>query len=75
MIKKLFSKFLTGWKKIGLVIGNFISTIVMGVFYFTFFAIFAILFKIFSREPKDKKSNFIPKKSTISNLEEFKNEF
>ena len=44
ILKKLWE----GWKRFGLFIGNIVSTIVLTVFYFTVFLIFAVLFKIFS---------------------------
>lgn len=71
----LMGKIWFWWKKIGLITGNFISNVVLTVFYFTIFAVFAIIFKIFSKTSKNKETNFVEKKSTISKLAEFKNEY
>lgn len=73
-MKKRLSSVWAGWKKLGLIIGNFISTVVMIVFYFTFFALVAIPFRIFSRNKEEGDTNFIVRKSTISTLKEFESE-
>ncbi|MDD5144799.1 MAG: hypothetical protein PHW72_01625 [Candidatus Pacebacteria bacterium] len=71
---KILSLIWLWWKKIGLVIGNFVSTIVMFVFYFTVFSLVAIPFRFFSRVERGKSSTYINKKSTISALKEFESE-
>lgn len=64
--------------KIGLIIGNFVSGIILTVFYFTAFALFAIPIKLFGKNPfaaQSKNSNWIAKKNTIATLKEFETEF
>jgi len=73
-MNKTLSSIWFWWKKIGLIIGNIVSAVFLTVFYFTIFAPFAVIFRIFNREKKSADSNFIDKKLTISRMEEFKNE-
>lgn len=64
--------------KFGLVIGNIISTILLTVFYYTVFAIFAIPFRLFSEKSfygsVSPSSNWIKKEKTASTLLDFSQE-
>jgi hypothetical protein len=73
-MKKILSKIWKIWKKFGLVTGNFVSAIFLTVFYFTFFAIIAIPYRILVRRPKSNASSFVIKKSTPTFLEDYKYE-
>ena len=67
-----------GWLKIAFVVGNTISSIILIVFYFTFFAPFAILFRLFGRDPlavQSQSSNWLIKEKSPSSMEDFVNEF
>ncbi len=69
---------LDAWMKFGLIIGNFVSGVVLVVFYFTVFALFALPFRIFGKNPlaaQSKNSNWVEKKKTILALKDFENEF
>lgn len=72
ILKKLWE----GWKRFGLFIGNIVSTIVLTVFYFTVFLIFAVLFKIFSTgsHPHSSASNWTLKTKTPISVDDFRNE-
>lgn len=72
-MKKKLASLWAGWKKLGLIIGDFVSTIIMGLFYFTIFALAAIPFRIFSRA-REGETNFLDKKSTLSELKDFESE-
>jgi len=74
MGKKFLSKIWRGWKKLGLVMGNVVSRIILTLFYFSVFAIVGIIFRLFSRRLEKKISNFLVKAKTISDLMGFKNE-
>lgn len=63
-----------GWKKVGLVMGDFVSGVILTVFYFTIFAIFALPYRIFSRAKKNKDSQFVLKEKILIGLKGFKNE-
>ena len=73
-MKKFLSSFWRGWKKLGLIIGDFVSGVLLTFFYFTVFAVVAIPYRILTKKPKNKITNFIIKQKTISTLEDFKNE-
>jgi len=70
---KLFWHFL---EKTLIFIGNTISGVVLFVFYYTIFALFAIPFRIFSKPLKSKSaaSNFVIKEKTPSVLKDFESE-
>lgn len=67
-------RFWENWKKFGIFIGNIISNIFLTVFYFTFFALFAIPYKLLRRS-KLSGSNFMIPKKQITSFEDFKKEF
>ena len=72
ILKKLWE----GWKRLGLFIGNIVSTIVLTVFYFTVFLVFAIPFRLFSAglRPRSSVSNWTPKIKTPISVDDFRNE-
>ena len=64
------------WQRTGLVIGNIISGVVLFVFYYTVFAVFAAPFRFFSKPfSAGSDSNFRLPKKQFSSLEDFKKEF
>lgn len=69
---KIFLKKIYGyWLKIGLFIGNIISTIILCVFYYTIFAIFAIPYKIFQSKNWFFKKIESSWRNKIKNPEDF----
>ena len=44
-------KFWKWWQKTGLIIGNFVSGVVLTVFYYTIFPFFAVPFRLFGKNP------------------------
>jgi len=65
------------WLKFGFVIGNIVSAIILGIFYFTFFALFAIPFRIFGVsffKARLPDSNWINKEKTLLSLNDFESE-
>ncbi|MCX7697943.1 MAG: hypothetical protein N2114_00555 [Candidatus Goldbacteria bacterium] len=73
-MKNFFIKMYNYWLAIGLFIGNIISTIILFIFYYTIFAIFAIPYKIFKYKNwtlKNKNSSWINKIKNISKFEDF----
>jgi len=72
----LLKKIWEGWKRVGLFIGNIISSVFLFVFYFTVFALFAIPYRIFSRLGRAKQNSYFSKPpKQLVNLEDFKNEY
>lgn len=65
------------FEKVGLIIGNFITGVVMTIFYFTIFPFFAIPFKLLTDVlgVKSTGSKWINKQSTAGGINDFKNEF
>lgn len=64
-----------GFTKVGLIIGNFISLIVLTIFYYTVFALFATVYKLLAKGPfevRDTNSNWRIKEKNISNLDDLK---
>jgi hypothetical protein len=72
ILKLVWDKF----QKFGLFIGNIISTIVLTVFYFTIFALFATPFRLFSNifAPKQKDSNWVVRPKNIADLKDLETE-
>jgi short subunit fatty acids transporter len=71
ILKALWSLF----KRAGFAIGEVISRIVLTIFYFTIFALFAFLYKIFAKNPlavQSESSNWVTKKKNIQNLEDLR---
>lgn len=67
---KLFERF-------ALLLGDIISGIVLVVFYYTIFALVAMPFRLFGKNPLAPYapgSNWIPKEKTPHTLEDFKSE-
>lgn len=68
------------WKlfeRAALFVGDVISGVVLTVFYYTVFALFAIPFRMFAKNPLGvyaEDSNWIPKVKTPEAIEDFKNE-
>jgi len=64
------------FKNLSLIIGNIISWIILFIFYYTIFLLFALPFKIFSKNNDFKlsKSNWIVKESALLTLDNFKDE-
>jgi hypothetical protein len=64
------------WLKFAFFLGNLITGILMYIFYFTVFALFAIPFKIFSKgiNLKPEKSSLIKKEFNFNSLDDFKKE-
>ncbi len=63
--------------KFGLIVGNFVSGVVLTVFYFTVFALFALPFRVFAKNPlaaRSGSSNWVEKKKTPTTLEDFETE-
>ncbi|MEK7169276.1 MAG: hypothetical protein AAB377_00915 [Patescibacteria group bacterium] len=78
MNRGIFKKIFDGWMKFGLIIGNFVSGVVLVFFYFTIFALFALPFRLFGKNPlavQSKTSNWIKKEKTPTILKDFENEF
>jgi hypothetical protein len=73
-MSKFLSKMWGLWKKIGLILGNFVSAVFLTIFYFTVFAILAIPYRVFARRSRSGKSSFIIKKSTPTSLGDYKYE-
>lgn len=64
------------FKKISFAFGNIISWVILFVFYYTIFLLFALPFKIFSKNNnlKSSQSNWTVKESAVMSLDNFKNE-
>lgn len=65
------------WLKIGFFIGNIVSFTVLVVFYYSFFALFAIVFR-FSRHPLRSighSSNWLERNKVYSAVKDFEHEF
>ena len=78
MNRGIFKKILDIWMKFGLVVGNFVSGVVLVIFYFTIFALFALPFRLFGKNPlavRSKTSNWMDKEKTPTVLNDFENEF
>lgn len=65
------------WKRFGVFIGDVVSGIILTVFYFSFFGIAAIVFRIFSanvltRHSKD--SNWVARQAHFFLMEDFESE-
>jgi len=73
---KLLKFFWQQFKKLSFVIGNVISWIILFIFYYTIFLLFALPFKIFSKNNDFRlsKSNWIVKESTPMSIDNFINE-
>jgi len=73
---KLLKFFWRQFKNLSLIIGNIISWIILFIFYYTIFLLFALPFKIFSKNNDFKlsKSNWIVKESALLTLDNFKDE-
>lgn len=71
-----FKKIGDGLLAVGMRIGNFMSAVIMTIFYFTVFALFAIPFRCFSRplSAKSPRSNWLDRNKTFS-TGDFDNEF
>ncbi|MGC9603101.1 MAG: hypothetical protein ABSF47_01370 [Minisyncoccia bacterium] len=56
--------------------GDFISTFILVIFYFTLFAVFAVCVRLFSDflGKRPKSSNFIGVRSRFEDLESFRHE-
>lgn len=65
-----------GFKKIGLWIGNIITNFVLSIFYFTIFALFAIVIKQFSNPfaTAAQNSNWTKRTELIHSLDDVRNE-
>lgn len=77
MNRGIFKRILDGWMKLGFIIGNFISGVVLVIFYFTVFALFALLFRAFVKNPlaaQSRISNWIAKRKTPVVLKDFETE-
>ncbi|MFA5084300.1 MAG: hypothetical protein WC475_02875 [Candidatus Paceibacterota bacterium] len=63
-------------RKLLLTIGDIISWIILFVFYYTVFLLFALPFRIFSKNDnlKKLKSGWIIKESALTVLDNFRNE-
>ncbi len=70
-LMKFLKKLYAGFMKVGMFIGEIISSVVMLVFYFTVFALFAIPYRLFGKSVKQKNSNWItrePKAFTLTDV-------
>lgn len=63
--------------QLGHVMGNFMSGVFLVIFYFTFFALFALPYRLFGKTVTRKalETNWILKKKTIHALDDYKYEF
>jgi len=62
------------WLKFGQIIGNIISSIVLFAFYYTFWALVAIPYKLFTKNYFDHhklKSSWVEKRKNIERFEDF----
>lgn len=65
------------WMKFGFFIGNIVSGIVLGVFYFTVFGLVAVLFRLFGTNALSRhadQSNWVENKTPRTALADFANE-
>lgn len=71
------SRLWKNWKRFGFFIGNIISNIFLTIFYFTFFALFAIPYKIIAhyKNKKSLGSNFKLPQKQMRTFEDFQKEF
>ncbi len=72
-LKKLWR----GWIKFGLALGNFISNVVLTIFYFVVFPFFAAPYRAFGEDPlkaRTASSNWILKAKNLEDISDFKNE-
>jgi hypothetical protein len=76
IIKKILSVIWHYWKKIGVAVGNIVSTVILTIFYFTIFPLFAIPVKLISQplKRKSENSNYMIKEKTLSALKDFESE-
>ena len=72
MFKKLFNL----WMKFAVIFGNVMTAIIMTVFYFTVFALFAIPYRAFGKPFKVKmpNSNWLEKEKNLETIDDFKGE-
>ncbi|MBX4211215.1 MAG: hypothetical protein KW806_00220 [Candidatus Yanofskybacteria bacterium] len=72
-----FSRMWRAWKRFGIAFGNVMSVIILTLFYFTVFALFAIPFQLLTRvlDKKSHNSNFSIPEHQITSLEDFQKEF
>jgi hypothetical protein len=66
--------FWKNFQKFGLMIGNFISTIVLGVFYFTVFGFFSLLYRLLTMK-KSSADGWQGVKVKYTSINDFKDEF
>jgi hypothetical protein len=61
------------WMKFAFLLGNFMTGVLMSVFYFTVFALFAVPFRIFSKgiNLKPEKSSWVKRESSPDSLNDF----
>lgn len=78
MNRGIFKKIFDAWMRFGLIIGNFVSGVILVIFYFTVFALFALPFRLFGKNPlavRSETSNWMEKEKTPTVLGDFENEF
>lgn len=70
---KIFKKIWEWWMKFAFLLGNAITAVLMTVFYFTFFALFAIPFRLFSKgiDLKIEKSSWLERRPNKYSLKDF----
>lgn len=73
---KILKLFWGYFQKLGFLIGDIISAVVMVFFYYTIFALVAILFRMFSASLfiLSKNSNWTSKEKILQELKDFQNE-
>lgn len=76
-MQRLINQFWQNWKRFGLIVGDVVSSVVLTIFYFSVFAIFAIPFRIFGKPflSQDKNSNFHDTGREFDKLESFSKEY
>jgi len=62
------------FQKFALIIGDFISSIILGIFYFIIFCTFAFFYRCFGNQ-KYLFSGWKIKKTQYTSINDFKNEF
>lgn len=72
----IFKKIWNLWLTLGVFVGNIISTVILTIFYFTAFALFALPFRLFADALRINpgKSTWVPKEKEFKGLADFKRE-